>query len=77
MNKTLLLFRSTRDVIRADRACRAAGVPAQVIPVPRTISSECGMALEIRDEQRADALRVIGAQQIRVDVFDSDTPPHS
>lgn len=44
--RTLLLFKTTHDVIKAERLCRKAGLPVQVIPVPREISSECGMALE-------------------------------
>jgi len=47
----LLLFRSTRDVIRADEACDNAAVAHRVVSVPRHISSECGMAVRI---DRAD-----------------------
>ena len=56
MSVALLLFRSTHDVIRAERSCLDAGIAVQVIPVPRDISSECGMALEI-DERRLGAAR--------------------
>ena len=46
----LFLFQSTHDVIMAERAIRTRNIPCRVIPVPRSISSQCGMALEIAIE---------------------------
>ncbi|MCU0609783.1 MAG: DUF3343 domain-containing protein [Chitinispirillaceae bacterium] len=43
----LILFQSTHAVIKAERLCLAQGIPCAVIAVPRTISSECGIALEL------------------------------
>ena len=43
---TVFIFDSTRSVIRAERLCRGAGLEIRVIPVPRSISPRCGMALE-------------------------------
>jgi len=48
----LALFQSTRAVIKADRLLRYHQVTAMVIPVPRQISSECGMALQINEQDR-------------------------
>jgi hypothetical protein len=45
----LFLFQNTREAIRADKACVAAGLPAKVIPVPRSVASDCGMAIECAD----------------------------
>ena len=50
--RCLLLFQSTRTVIKAERLCRNHGLSCKVIPVPRTISSECGMAIELHPEDR-------------------------
>jgi len=47
MSRLLLLFDSTRAVIRAEKLCRQHQIPCQIIPVPRKISSECGMSIEI------------------------------
>jgi hypothetical protein len=57
MTKTIATFRSTRNVIKAEKLCRALNINCKVIPVPRGISSECGMALEIapQDEDSAKA----------------------
>ena len=45
--KPVILFKTTRDAIRAERLCKRNDISCKVIPVPRDISSECGMALEI------------------------------
>jgi hypothetical protein len=44
--KMLFLFKSTRDVIRAEKFIRKAGLECVIIPVPRSVSSECGMCIE-------------------------------
>ena len=61
--KTLLLFRTTHAVIKAERLCRKQNPAVRVIPVPREISSECGMALELppgHAEDIASRLRKAG-----------------
>ena len=55
MKTVVALFESTRAAIRAERACRAAGIKCQAIPVPRTVSAGCGIALEISNEDRGAA----------------------
>lgn len=50
MNRILFLFENTRAVIKAEKLCRENGIHCKIIPVPREISSECGMALEINNE---------------------------
>jgi len=60
----LLLFQSTRAVIKAERLCRRSGLACKVIPVPRLISSECGMAIEIRPEDRDAVEAVFAAENI-------------
>jgi Protein of unknown function (DUF3343) len=55
----LLLFRSTHDVIMAEKALRRQGIPRRVIPVPRSVSSQCGMALEIAPEHAEKAVELL------------------
>jgi hypothetical protein len=55
----LLLFQSTHDVILAEKAIREQGIPRRVIPVPRSISSQCGMALEIALEDREKVVELL------------------
>lgn len=55
----LLLFQSTHDVIISEKALRQRGIPRRVIPVPRSISSQCGMALEIPAEHAEAAVGIL------------------
>ncbi len=55
----LFLFQSTHDVILAEKAVRTRSIPCRVIPVPRSISSQCGMALEITGEYAEEAKRLL------------------
>ncbi len=45
-----LIFTSTRAVIKAEEYLRSHDLDCQVIPVPKDISPECGMALSIATE---------------------------
>jgi hypothetical protein len=58
----LLLFQSTHDVILAEKALRLAGNPRRVIPVPRAISSQCGMALEITPDHAEEAIQLLDSK---------------
>ncbi len=55
----LLLFQSTHDVILAEKAIRQQGIPRRVIPVPRSVSSQCGMALEIAPEDKEKVIELL------------------
>lgn len=48
----IALFDNARAVIRAERACRDAGVQVAVVPLPESLSSECGMCLRVEPNQR-------------------------
>jgi hypothetical protein len=50
-NKEIFLFQNIRQVILAERWCIENKVDVKVIPVPRPYSTECGMCLEINEEQ--------------------------
>jgi hypothetical protein len=64
MTRHLLLFRSTRAVIKAERLLRGHDLSCKVIPVPRTISSECGMAIEIRSQEREQIITLLAEAEI-------------
>lgn len=47
MARQFLLLENTRAVIQAESRLKDLSIPCRVMPVPRAISSECGMCLEI------------------------------
>ncbi len=43
----VVLFDSVQAAIQAEHAVRVEGIAAKLIPVPRHLSADCGMALRI------------------------------
>lgn len=50
-HRLLLVFGTVRRVMRAETVARQGGLEVDVIPAPRTVSSECGMVLEANPDQ--------------------------
>lgn len=44
----ILIFRGTHQVLTAEKYLKRAGVPIRLIPVPRSLTSDCGLAIRIR-----------------------------
>lgn len=60
---TLFLVPSANHAVQGERALLGAGIPCRLIPVPRHLSSQCGVCLsvEVADGPRAAvALRAAG-----------------
>jgi hypothetical protein len=52
---SVVLFHSTAHAIRAEKVLVRAGLAIKMIPTPRQLSSDCGMALRF---ERQDSERV-------------------
>lgn len=59
MEKVLLTFNSTRDVILAEKACKQNGFDCLSVPTPREYSSQCGIALEVPIAQKEAVLKLL------------------
>lgn len=59
------VFSSTREVIKAEQAVKIAGIKYRVIPVPRSVSPFCGMALELTPDVYDQALAAMKAASIK------------
>lgn len=60
----VFIFRSTRGVIRAEGEARKARLRIRVIPVPRSISPHCGMALECDEEASRSLEELLSGSRI-------------
>jgi hypothetical protein len=56
----ILLFNSVHQVMRAEKLLKNRNLKIDVIPVPREISSDCGVAIELPLEIKEEALHLIG-----------------
>jgi hypothetical protein len=48
----VVLFHSAAHVVRGEKVLARAGVTVKMIPTPRQISTDCGMALRFAREER-------------------------
>ncbi len=56
----VFLFPSVSHTLKAEKILKARGTPHKLIPVPRHISSDCGVCLRVAVEQQelaAEALQ--------------------
>lgn len=56
----ILLFQSVHQVMKAEKALKERGMAVDLIPVPREISSDCGVAIQVPLEVSEEALCFIG-----------------
>lgn len=45
---TVALFESVSHALRAEKLIKAAGIACKLIPVPRHLSSDCGVCLRFK-----------------------------
>ena len=68
-NYGIVLLPSTSHAVRAEKVLNAAGISCRLIPVPRHLSSDCGLALCFdwqEREQVAEALRAAKVDYERI-----------
>ena len=58
----IITFHTTAAAIAMEKLCRTQGLPGRLIPVPRELTADCGMAWRAGTEDRA-ALEAMVAQE--------------
>ncbi len=58
-NYAVILVYSTPHALKAEKALQRAGIACKLIPVPRHISTDCGVCVRIRQTDREKALEVL------------------
>ena len=54
------IFHSIHRVMKAEKVLKTGGVDILLIPVPRQLSSDCGLAIRFTAESRPELERVLG-----------------
>jgi hypothetical protein len=63
----VILVYSTSHAIKIERALRDAGIDSKLIPVPRQLSSDCGVCVRIERAQGEAARQIIAALSLEID----------
>ena len=67
--KALLVFASVHEVMEAEAALKEQHLEVEMIPAPRAISSDCGMCIEIDEEELDGALERLQGETVPAAVY--------
>ena len=60
------IFFSIHYVLKAEQLLKAGNIPLDVVPVPREISGDCGMAITFDSDQLAAVQGILAAADIAI-----------
>lgn len=63
----VILFPSIHFALRAEKLVKERGIAHKLIPVPRHLSSDCGVCLRIPLEKKEEVLGILAEAGVRVD----------
>ena len=63
----VILVYSTSHAIRAEQMLHRAGISAKLIPVPRHLSSDCGVCLRIERTDREAGRGALEAAKVEIE----------
>jgi hypothetical protein len=63
----VILVHSTSHAIRAEQLLHRAGISCKLIPVPRHLSSNCGVCLRIERTEAGAARRALEKARIEIE----------
>ncbi len=64
--KSVFLFSSIHDVMRAEKLLKGGGIKVDLIPVPREISSDCGVAIELSSDSEEEAFHLLQENKVSI-----------
>jgi len=65
--QSVILFPTTAHVMRAEKLLKEAGCSCSLMPVPRHLSSDCGVCLVMADSESADACALLDGKGVAYD----------
>jgi hypothetical protein len=64
---TVILVYSTSYALRAEKVLLKAGISCKLIPVPRHLSSDCGVCVRIKQADQEAALQALEATRLEIE----------
>mgnify|MGYP002537609012 FL=1 len=65
--RCIITFPTTTAAMEMESACRAAGLPGRLIPVPRAITAGCGLCWAAPPESREALAVLVMAKGVQID----------
>ena len=66
MQHAVILFYTSNHAFRAEKLLKVRNITCKLVPVPRHLSSECGVCLRIDSAERDAVLPILAASQVEV-----------
>lgn len=60
----LAVFNSGHRVMKAENILKALGLPVLLIPAPRQLQTDCGLALRFTDEEREAVMQALRQKRL-------------
>ncbi len=67
---SVVLFQSTNAALRGEDLAEQAGIPVKLIPVPRQLSSDCGVCLRFFRTDQARMEAMLSAGNVPIDAIE-------
>ena len=64
---SVILVLATSHAMRAEKVLAQADIPCKLIPVPRHLSSDCGVCVRVRRLDRKATVQALKAAQIEME----------
>ncbi|MBN1993751.1 MAG: DUF3343 domain-containing protein [Anaerolineae bacterium] len=64
---SVILVYATTYALRVEKELKEVGVACKLIPVPRYLSSDCGMCVRIERADKETVRRILAAAQVETD----------
>ncbi len=66
MQQSVVLFHSITGALQAEKRLKGKGIAMKLIPVPRQLSSDCGVCLRFRSEDEFEVKRALEEDHIDI-----------
>lgn len=66
-NYSIVIFYSTSAAIRAESLAQKVNLKVKLIPVPRNLSSDCGICLQFNNEDKQSIKEILVERKIEYD----------
>jgi SH3-like domain-containing protein len=63
---TIFIVPSVSHAMKAEKTLTRATIPAKLVPVPRELSSQCGVCLRVAPEDRARAEQALAGAGVEI-----------
>ncbi len=70
----VVLFHTTTSALRAEKVAQKAGLKVKLIPTPRELSSDCGIALRFDLADREKMEQALSAAGVDGEIFSLNSP---